>query len=84
MQWWTVRNVLHIDIVTWMSVIIRRRMDWVIGFFDTLYTPLGTTDYHSATANLRTLQFIGTTTSVLSLLRSPISASWQQILKQDL
>jgi hypothetical protein len=35
----------------------RRVSDWMIGFIDTLYTPLGTTRNYSAIAVLHTLQF---------------------------
>jgi hypothetical protein len=62
----------------------RRGMDWIIGFVGTLYTPLGTTDNYSSTANLRTLQFTAADTNVLSLLQSPLSVSWQRILTQEL
>jgi hypothetical protein len=37
--------------------LIGEGMDWMIGFIRHLYTPLGTTDNHSAVADLRTLQF---------------------------
>jgi hypothetical protein len=39
----------------------------MIGFIDTLYTPLGTTGNYSAAANLYILQFTAANTSVLSL-----------------
>jgi hypothetical protein len=55
----------------------------MIGFIDTLYTQLGTTGNYSATANLHTLQFTATPTSVLSLLQSPLAVSCQRILTQD-
>jgi hypothetical protein len=50
-------------------VTIRQGMDWMVGFIDTLYTPLGTTGKYSAIANLHTLQFTvtHTYTRVLSL-----------------
>jgi hypothetical protein len=48
------------------------------------YTQLGTTGNYSAPANLRTLQFTAKNTSVLSLLQSPLSISWQRILTQEL
>jgi hypothetical protein len=47
----------------------------MIGFIDTLYTQIGTTGNYSATANLHTLQFTATPTSVLSLLQSPLAVS---------
>jgi hypothetical protein len=54
-------------------------LDWMFGFIDTLYTPLGTTGNYSAIAVLHTLQFAVTHTSVLSLLHSPLVVSWQRI-----
>jgi hypothetical protein len=42
---------------------IKRVLGWVIGFIDTLYTPLGTTGNYSAIADLHTLQFTVTHTS---------------------
>jgi hypothetical protein len=38
-------------------VTYRRVLDWMIGFIDTLYTPLGTTGNYSAIADLHALQF---------------------------
>jgi hypothetical protein len=34
-----------------------RGLDWMIGFIDTLCTPLGTTGNYSAMADLHTLEF---------------------------
>jgi hypothetical protein len=48
-----------------------RVFHWIIGFIDTLYTPLGTTGSYSAIADLHTLQFTVTLTNVL--------ISWQRI-----
>jgi hypothetical protein len=59
-------------------------MDWMIVFIDTLYTLIGITGNYSATADLPTLQFTAVNTSVLSLLQSPLSVSWQRILTQEL
>jgi hypothetical protein len=56
----------------------------MIGFIDQSYTQLVTTRNYGATANLRTLQFTVTNTSVLSLLQSPLSVSLQRILTQEL
>jgi hypothetical protein len=80
MQWQTVSNLLHIDIITWMSVIIRRGMDWVTEFFWHFMHTTRKSGSYSATANLRALQFIVTHTSVLNILRSPLAVSWQQML----
>jgi hypothetical protein len=65
-------------------VTIRRGMDWMTGFIGTLFTAFGARDNYSATAKPRTLQFPAGNTSVLSLLRSPLSVSWQWILTQEL
>jgi hypothetical protein len=54
----------HEGVCAWL---IRRVLDWMIGFIDTLYTVLGTTSNYSAIAGLHTLQFTVTRTRVLSL-----------------
>jgi hypothetical protein len=48
---------------------IIRFINWMIGFIYALYTPLATTGNHSATANLRTLQFADKSPSVFSILQ---------------
>jgi hypothetical protein len=63
-------------------VTVRRCMDWMIEFIVILY--LESTGNYSAIANLHTLQFTALNTSVLSLLQSPLSVSWQRILAQEL
>jgi hypothetical protein len=65
-------------------VTIRRGIHWMIGFIDTLDSPLGTTGSYSAIADLQTLQFTAANSSVLSLLQSPLPVSWQRILTQEL
>jgi hypothetical protein len=50
--------------------------DWMIGFIDTLYTPLGTTRNYSAIA---TSALYNSRTSFLSLLQSPLVVFWQRI-----
>jgi hypothetical protein len=40
-----------------VGVTIKRVLYWMIGFIDTLYTQLGTTDNYSAIAILHTLHF---------------------------
>jgi hypothetical protein len=51
-----------------------------IGWFDLLHTQLVTTSNYSAIADFQALQSTVTSTSVLSLLQSPLSVSWQRIL----
>jgi hypothetical protein len=58
-----------------MYVTIRRGLDWMIGFIDTLYTPLGTTCNYSATADLQTVQFTFTHTLGFSDFTSRILAT---------
>jgi hypothetical protein len=53
----------------------RRVLDWMIGFIDTLYTPLGTTDNYSAIADLHTLQFTVTHALVFSVFTSRIAGA---------
>jgi hypothetical protein len=57
-----------------MHVTYRRVLDWMIGFIDTLYTPLGTTGNYSA---------IAISTLYSSLLhycpQSSLVVSWQRI-----
>jgi hypothetical protein len=53
-------------------------LDWMIGFIETLYTPLGSTGNYSA-ITIPTLYRSLTHTSVLRLLRSPLVVSWQWI-----
>jgi hypothetical protein len=48
-------------------VIYRRFLDWMIGFIDTFYTPLGTTGKCSTIAISTLLEFNFTPTNVLSL-----------------
>jgi hypothetical protein len=38
-------------------VTYRRDLEWMIGFIDTLYTPIGTTGNYSVIADLHTLKF---------------------------
>jgi hypothetical protein len=47
--------------------LIRRGLDWRIGFIGTLFTQLGTTGNYSAIAILHTLQFTVAHSRVLSL-----------------
>jgi hypothetical protein len=62
-----------------LCMTFRRVLDWIIGFIDTIYTPLGTTGNYSAIADLRTLQF--TVTHTLGS-ESSLAISWQQISTQ--
>jgi hypothetical protein len=50
-------------------VMCRRVMDWMIGFIDTLYTPLGATSNYSTIAGLHTLQFTFLLLFLLSLVK---------------
>jgi hypothetical protein len=53
----------------------RRVSNWMIGFIDTLYAPLGTTRNYSATAALHTVQFTVTHTLVFSVFTNRILAT---------
>jgi hypothetical protein len=48
-----------------VCVTYRRVLDWMIGFIDTLYNPLGTKGNYSAIEDLYTLQFIDANASNL-------------------
>jgi hypothetical protein len=52
-------------------------LDWVIGFIETLHTPLRTIGNYSAIAVPTLVQVTVTHTSILSLLRFPLLVSWQ-------
>jgi hypothetical protein len=56
-------------------VTYRRVLDWMIGFIDSLYTALGTTDSYSAIADLHTLQFTVTQALGFSVFISRIPAT---------
>jgi hypothetical protein len=54
---------------------IRWDMDWIIGFIDTLFTPLETTGNYSTVTKLHTLQFTVTHTLGFSVFTSHILAT---------
>jgi hypothetical protein len=54
-------------ILSRVGVIIRRGLDWMIGFIDILYTTLTNTVNYSAIVDLHTLQFAVTHTLVSSV-----------------
>jgi hypothetical protein len=63
-----------------LSVNYRRLLDWMTGFIDTLYTPLGTAGNYSAVAILYTLQFtvahaLGFSVSTSRILATDFSQS---------
>jgi hypothetical protein len=51
----------------------------MVGFIDTIYTQLGTTDNYSAIADLHTLQFTAAKHIWVLNLHSPLVVSWQRI-----
>jgi hypothetical protein len=55
--------------------LIRRVLDWMIGFIDTLYTVLGTTGNYSAIADIHILQFTVTHALGFSVFTSRIMAT---------
>jgi hypothetical protein len=55
--------------------LIRRFLDWMIGFIDTLHTVIGTTGNYSATADIHTLQFTVTHALGFSVFTSRILAT---------
>jgi hypothetical protein len=67
-------KVKNVGIVTFVSD-CRRGLDWMIGFIDTLYIPLGTTGNYSAIADLHTLQFTVTHALGFSIFTSRILAT---------
>jgi hypothetical protein len=71
------RAVFGLNIVTCKGVVrdYRRPLDWMIGFIDTLYIPLGTTGNYSAIAVLHTLQFTVTHALGFSVFTSLILAT---------
>jgi hypothetical protein len=69
---------LVLDFVTWRELcvwLIRRVLDWMIGFIDTLFTRLGTTGNYSAITILHTLQFAATQALGFSVFASRIPAT---------
>jgi hypothetical protein len=66
------RMLSPVGFVAWL---MRRVLDWMIGFIDTLFTQLGTTSNYSAIANLHTLQFTVTHALGFSVFTSRIPAA---------
>jgi hypothetical protein len=62
-------------IMSRVEVTIRWGLAWKIGSIDTLYISLRSTGNYSTSAELHTLQFTVTDTSVLSLLLSPLTGN---------
>jgi hypothetical protein len=61
------QSLQHTVMIKGLCLTYRGVLDWMIGLTDTLYTQLGTTRNYSAIADLHTLQFTVTHTSVLGL-----------------
>jgi hypothetical protein len=84
--WDPSRGVLNVMLVRWRILsqychdlgvvwLIRRVLDWMIGFIGTLFIQLGTTGNYIAIADLHTLQFTVSNTIEFSVFTSRILAT---------